>query len=160
MEIKLKNFDTIIFDLDFTLWDGCEKDFWAKKLKHPINLNKNRIFGSDNKFIELQHGVPEMLKALENQNKNIGFITRGGLLETKYEDQPPIVCLKLFGIFDFFNYEKIVLFRTDTKSKYLKPFGKTIYIDDNPLDLNDISSAHQGVSVLDRNSFSKWKDLI
>lgn len=160
MEIKLKNYDTIIFDLDFTLWDGCEKDFWAKKLKHPIRLEQNFIFDSENKFIKLQDGVIEMLKSLKIQNKNLGFVTRGGLLETKLEDQPPIVCLKLFKILDFFNYDRIVLFRTDIKSKYLKPFRKTIYIDDNPIDLNDISSVHKNISVLDRNSFSKWKDLI
>jgi predicted phosphatase len=160
MEIKLKNFDTIIFDLDFTLWDGCEKDFWAKKLKHPINLEKNYIFDSENKFIKLQNGVVEMLSALEKENKNIGFITRGGLLKTKYEDQPPIKCLKLFGIFNFFNYEKIVLFRTDIKSKYLKPFGKTIYIDDNPIDLNDISDHHKGTHVINRNNFLNWEDIL
>lgn len=160
MEIKLKNFDTIIFDLDFTLWDGCEKDFWAKKLKHPINLEKNYIFDSEGKFIKLQNGVAEMLRVLEKENKNIGFITRGGLLKTKDEDQPPIKCLKLFGIFDFFNYEKIVLFKTDIKSKYLKPFGKTIYIDDNPIDLNDISDHHKGTHVINRNNFLNWEDIL
>jgi predicted phosphatase len=160
VEIKIKNYDTVIFDLDFTLWDGCEKDFWAKKLKHPIRLQKNCIFDSDNKFIKLQDGVIEMLEFLTRENKKIGFITRGGLLETKYEDQPPVICLKLFKIFCFFNYEKVILYKTDIKSKYLKSFGKTIYIDDNPIDLNDIASTHRHVSTLDRNSFLKWKDLI
>jgi predicted phosphatase len=160
MEIKPQNYDTIIFDLDFTLWDGCEKDFWAKKLEFPIKLKNKTIFDKQGKSITLQNGVKEILSYLSLKNKNIGFITRGGLLETEFENQPPIKCLKKFEIFDFFNYQKVVIYKTDLKSRYIIPCGKTLYIDDNPMDLNDISLHHKDIHLINRNDFLNWKDIL
>jgi len=160
MQIKLIEFETIIFDLDFTIWDGCDKDFWAKKLQFPVRRENNLIIDNDGKHIKLQDGIVEILSFLKANNKKLGFLTRGGLLETEYSDQPSIKCLNLFGIFNMFNHQKTVLYRTDLKSKYIKPIGKTIFIDDNEIDLTDMKENQPNVFSLDRNSFNEWQDLL
>lgn len=160
MQIKLIDFDTIIFDLDFTIWDGCEKDFWAKKLEEPLVLKNEYIFDKNQKYIKLQNGIRETLSFLRSENKNLGFVTRGGLLETEFFDQPPIKCLNLFDILHFFNHQRTVIYKTDLKSQYIKSSGKTIYIDDNIIDINDIKNNHSDILVVDRNSFNQWQELI
>ena len=78
-KIDLLKYDTIIFDLDFTLWNGCEPKFWAKCLEEPYHRSGRYIFGMDSKWITLQEGVPEILKKLNENGINLGFITIGGL---------------------------------------------------------------------------------
>lgn len=159
-KININNYDTVILDLDFTIWKGCKAHFWAKSLQFPIYKHRERIIDSNGDYISLYRGVKKFLKHLTEQKKNIGFITRGGLLNIKDEEQPCIICLKTFDIYKYFNYNQCILYKTDLKSRVLCPLDKTIFIDDNPIDLNDIREHHKNVTVLDRTLFTKWSELI
>ena len=156
--MNLLDFDTIILDLDNTIWHGNKPGIWAKTIGHNWTLSDDIIHGEGN-FIKFDK---EIAPILENklQNKNLGFLTRGGLLNTLWEDQPVIRCLKFFGIYNFFKYHSYVLYMTDLKSRVFVPSGKTIFIDDDPRDLQDISNNYPDVTCLNRNTFNKWTEII
>lgn len=158
--MNLNTFDTIIFDLDFTIWDGCEDKYWAKYLKFPYTIDDRKIYGSDQKYIEFHEDIKDVLAILYTSNKNLGFITLGGLLDVSDEDQPVTHCLKMYDVYKYFNHQKTILYKTDLKGKYLKKLGRTIFIDDAPNNLEDVSKIHPDVITLNRLSFKNWKELL
>lgn len=159
-KLNISIYDTIILDLDFTVWEGSKEHFWAKSLQFPIKKNKEKIIDCNGDYIRLYDGIKEFLNHFKNQNKNIGFITRGGLLNLEFNKQPCIICLKKFGIYKYFTYNNCILYKTDKKSRVLKSNNKTVFIDDNPIDLNDVKEKHPNVTVLNRNTFKNWDELI
>lgn len=159
--MQLLNYDTIIFDLDDTLWDGSEECVWSKSLIKPWKKENDKIIDSSGKFIRLQNNVKTILRVLHKHNKNIGFITVGGLLNTEYDDQPPIQALKKFDIYKFFNFTKKVGYRTDNKSDFFEVKGNTVFIDDNVKNLIDVKTKFPNVTVLNRLiDFENWKQLL
>jgi hypothetical protein len=158
--MNLNSFNTIIFDLDFTIWDGCEEKYWAKCLSFPFTIEDRKIYGSDKKYIEFHEDIKFVLSELYKSNKNLGFITLGGLLNISDEDQPVTHCLKMYDVYKYFNHQKTILYKTDIKSKYLMKQGKTIFIDDAPINLEDMKNVHPDVVSLDRFSFKNWKELL
>lgn len=158
--MNLNNFDTVIFDLDFTIWNGCQDKYWGKNLIPPIEIHGRKISGADNKYIEFHDGIKEVISSLNKNNKKIGFITLGGLLTVSYEDEPVIKCLKMYDIYRYFNHQKTVLYKTDKKSKHIVQSNRTIFIDDNEEVLEDIRNNCSSVTVLNRNDFKNWRELI
>ena len=160
-KISINDFNTIILDLDFTVWHGCRAKFWAKELKEPLTLDHNYIHDINGDYIKIDSDFRYFIKQCYNKKKQIGYITRGGLLGIPYDLQPPVKCLKLFDVHDFFNYEKYTLWKTDKKSNYIKSSGKTLYIDDNPIDLEDVDSIiDTNITTLNRDKFKKWAELL
>jgi|GEM_PF-5993100 len=151
------SYDLYVFDLDFTVWHGCRPGFWAKSLSFPLKRIGNRLVDQNNDFIELEDGIQNILSRLEG--KKISFITRGGLPDLEFHQQPVVICLKQFEIFSYFNFESSILFKDDKKSRVFKVLGRTVFIDDNDLDINDVKSAHPDVEILDKKNF-KWNDLL
>lgn len=159
--MKLIDFDTIIFDLDETLWSGSPSDIWAKKLIQPWILTSDTLTDLKNQSISLQPNVRNVLKTLNGVNKNIGFITNGGLINLNYNNQPTILALKLFDIYQFFNFIKIVGYRSDDKSNFFKECGKTIFIDDNYKNLYDIKEKFPNTTTINRKfDFKDWGELL
>jgi predicted phosphatase len=159
--MKLLSFDTIIFDLDFTVWDGYKPLFWAKLLKSPYKLDGNKFYGISEEYIQLQDNISEILKILYGNKKNIGFASRGADEHAKYEDQPTIIALKSFGIYKYFNYQKILVFKDVNKASLLKPLGNTVYIDDNSEDLKQVHMIHgDSIKIINRNAFNNWRSII
>lgn len=158
--MKLSDYDTIIFDLDSTIWTGCENEYWGKKLISPLTIKDRKIIGSDGKYVEFHENVKQVLSLLTDQNKNIGFLTLGGLLTVEYDDEPVIKCLKIYDVYKYFNHQKTVLYRTDLKSRHIQHLGKTIFIDDSEEVLRDIRNNCPTVKVLNRNEFNNWGELI
>ena len=158
---KVDDFDTIILDLDFTVWHGCEPEFWAKKLVAPITRKGLYLRDKSSNFIKLDKDFTSFIQTCSKQGKKIGFITRGGLLDTPFNLQPPVICLKLFKIYPYFNFIKKVIYKTEKKSNYFTSYKKTLYVDDNPLDLQDIDNNINGeVKTLNRNNFKLWTQLL
>lgn len=157
---KVNKFDTIILDLDFTVWKGSKQHFWAKSLEFPITKIRNKLYDKNQDYIELYYGFKKFVSYLNKNNKNVGFITRGGLLNVEYDKQPCIICLRQFDILKYFNYKSHILYKTDLKSNVFEKKGETIFIDDNPLDLDDIKKHHPTVTVLDRTTFKNWNELL
>ena len=158
--MNLNEFDTIIFDLDFTIWDGCEDKYWAKYLKFPYTIKNRKIYGSDQKYVEFHEDIKNVLSILYTSNKNLGFITLGGLLDIQYEDQPVTHCLKMYDVYKYFNHQKTILYKTDQKSKYIIKSGKTVFIDDDQHNLDDINQNHTDIITINRLNFKNWKDLL
>ena len=158
--MKLSDYDTIILDLDYTVWDGCEPKYWAKYLNNNLRLEDRKIIDSTGKYVEFHENIKEVLLYLNSLNKNIGFITLGGLLDTEYDDQIVVKCLKLYNIYDLFNHQKTVLYRTGVKSKHILPINKTIFIDDSEENLLDMKLNVPHVDIKNRYSFNNWNELL
>lgn len=157
--MKLLEFDTVILDLDYTIWYGCKDKFWAKKLVSPIKVKKNKVIDRNGDFITLYEGVQDFLKYLTTYNKNIGYITRGGFDMTPIYQQPPVQCLFYFDISKYFTFNNVVTSMNYRKSEFFKSHGNTLYIDDNEDELLDIKNNFPSVITLNRNQFKNWKDL-
>jgi hypothetical protein len=158
--MKLLDFDTIIFDLDFTIWDGCEKGFWAKLLTFPFRLDGRTIYDTEKRYIKFHEGIETVLFNLNKHKINTGFLSIGGLQEVHHESQPSIICLRMFGIYEYFNYQKTITYKTEQKSKHIIPRGKTLFIDDNESMLIDVKNTHPQITVLNRYDFKNWEDII
>ena len=136
------DYDTYIFDLDDTLWSG----HWAKMLVGDLKLkDTNTIQDELGGSLTLKSGVREFLSE-KSKTCNIGFVSRGGLLNINKDNQPSIKVLRTFGILDYFNYCRHTIYKTEDKGKYVIPSGRTLYIDDNDNDLKDVLNNHK-VSV-------------
>lgn len=159
-KINIIEFDTIILDLDFTIWKGCEEKYWAKNLISPYKLSNKKIIGSDLKYIEFDKDIKFFLKKLYKLNKKIGFLTLGGLLSVKDEDQPVTSCLKMYDVYKYFNHQKTILYKTDCKAKHIIKNNKTVFIDDNIDNLEIVSKNHSDITCINRYSFNNWKELL
>ena len=157
--MRILDFNTIILDLDYTVWYGCKDKFWAKKLVSPIKTKQNMIIDKNGDFITLYEGVEYFLKYLTKHNKNIGYITRGGFDMTPVSQQPPVECLFYFGISEYFKFNNVVTSMNYKKSQFFRNNGNTLYIDDNENELIDIKNNFPDVVTLNRNQFKNWKDL-
>jgi predicted phosphatase len=159
--MKLLDYDTIITDLDNTIWDGYKPYFWAKLLKLPYTLQGRQVTGAGYEAILLQQDVKEVFTVLFTKNINLGFASIGGLENTSLEKQPSVILLKMFGLYDLFLYQKILVFKTERKSLLINPQGKTLYIDDSTEQLKDVRLVHgDTIDLLHRHSFKNWKDLL
>lgn len=152
----IKDFDTVIVDLDFTIWHGSQPQIWAKSLVSPCSLTEDRITDTNGDYLRLDSEVRDIFPKIQN----LGFITRGGLLNVPFDFQPPVQCLKVFGIFSYFTYCRHVLYCTDNKGSVLLPQGRTLYIDDLERDLRSVQELHPDVTCINRNLFKSWKELL
>ena len=158
--MRLLDFDTVIFDLDDTIWSGSEPDLWAKKLTPPLIPGGNRVYDHIGKYLELHDGVKETLEKLNAFGRCVGFSTVGGWKETPYDWQPAVVVLRCFGILHLFNYSKVIQYRDGNKTKDFLPCNKTLFIDDNQKHLDEVKQAFPNVEVLHRHHFKTWSDLL
>jgi len=158
--MKLSEYDTIIFDLDFTIWDGCRPGFWAKLLQPPYTRSFDRIYGSNDEYVDLHHSFESIISELSRQGKNLGFASLGALPKVPYEEQPSIILLKMFKIYDYFQFNRILVYRDFSKTRHITPLGKTLYIDDAPEQLKEAKEFHSDIFTLDRKSFVNWRDIV
>ena len=87
-------YKTYIFDLDDTLWHG----YWAKMLVGDIKKTDHYTISDElGHNLKLKSGVIGFLRD-KSKECNIGFVSRGGLLDIKKERQPSIRVLKEFEI--------------------------------------------------------------
>ena len=160
--MKILGYNTVVFDLDDTIWSGSEPDLWAKKLMPPLyhDNKKNRVYDYIGKYLQLHEGIYTVLDKLNNVNKNIGYSTVGGWGGTPYDWQPCTVVLRMLSMEKFFKHMRVIQYRTGNKVKNFVPIGKTLFIDDNEKHLKDIKEAFPEVTVLNRNQFERWEDLL
>lgn len=160
-------YNTFIFDLDRTVWDTNSKTgepIWAKQMLRPYAFDgEDTIIDDVFSTCSLHNGVRAALEHLHTLGKDIGFLSRGGIYEVEYEKQPSVLLLKKFGIYDFFNYEKVLLYKADLKLYNLKEIaqacGEYVFFDDNGKDLAEANSI-EGVKAVDRNSFTCWESIL
>ena len=162
MKIDYDKYDIFIFDLDKTLWDSFDvvgKSIWAKQLILPYKLEGNKILDDVNSSCVLKPGAREYLNFLASKNKKIGFLSSGKLWGTEYENQPSVKILKIFNLYDFFNFKKELLYKTFSKNQCLKELSGCIFFDDND-DVIKEARELKNVEVVDSKKIENWKHLI
>ena len=154
----------IIFDLDKTLWNCYNSEgteIWAKQLVPPL------VFESDTVVCDrhgsccvLQPGVTKMFSLICSERKatRIGFLSVGALEGVPLEEQPSVKILQKFNLYRHFNTEKILVFKTEKKDKYLKDMGGCMFVDDDDKHLQDAKKL-ENVIVVDRKSMKNWDEV-
>jgi len=163
--INLSN--TFIFDLDRTIWDTYSKynnPIWAKQMLPPYEFRSGlEVVDDCFSVCRLHSGVAEFLKLLNESNKSVGFLSRGALYNEVYTRQPSIKLLELFGIYDLFNYKKILFYKSNDKGAILREIveekGDCVFIDDMKKDI-DSANMVPGVNVINRYSFNSWEEFL
>ena len=164
-----EKYDTIIFDLDNTIWDcftptGTGMGAYATEAPYELQ-EKNTIVDIRGNVIKLQEGIRECLEILDNNNKNLGIVSTGQKLSDivsrtpiPTQAQPSIMLLKKFDIYKYFNYD-IILKAFANKLEYVRPLGETLFIDDKFDNLTNVQQ-NSKVDVLWRKSFQTWQQLL
>ena len=159
----IKEYDIFMFDLDRTVFDTYTKKgepIWAKQMIQPFKkFDEDLVVDDCESQCELQPDIHLVLKYLNSNNKKVGFISRGGVFNLEYEKQPSILLLKMFGIYDYFSFKKLMLYKTDVKANHLSEIGKCVFFDDMDKDL-DAARKISDVVVVDRKEFNQWSDLL
>jgi hypothetical protein len=158
----LKDYNTIILDLDDTVWFGSETNFWAKRLRgdlqHRVVDGTERIYDETGRFLSLSSDFKVFLKTSLQQGKTIGFLSRGKLLGIPFDLQPSVRVLKMFGLLEFFNICDLV-HKDENKAHWIRPHGETIFVDDNEKDLTCVRIMHPSIKCIDRAAFANWMEL-
>lgn len=158
----LENKDLYIFDIDRTLITS-ETEYgdliWLKNMEPPfINVDDDTIRDRNGATAYLHLGVREMLEHLSSQEKQIGFLSAGALLDVDYEKQPSIILMKMLGIYDHFNSHKLLEYKTVKKEEHLEMFGECVFFDDAEHHIVPALKL-DNVVVVDRKSFADWRQL-
>tara|TARA_X000001382_G_scaffold86541_1_gene61533 strand:+ start:1235 stop:1729 length:495 start_codon:yes stop_codon:yes gene_type:complete len=158
-----KEYDIFMFDLDRTVFDTFTKGgepIWAKQMIQPlVKLDEDSVKDDCESECILQPGIRSVLKYLNSNGNKVGFISRGGVFNLEYEKQPSILLLKKLGIYDYFSYIKLMLYKTDIKANHLSEIGKCVFFDDMDKDLEEARKISD-VVVIDRKEFKNWDDLL
>jgi predicted phosphatase len=158
----LSRSNTFIFDIDRTLIDTVDCDgnlIWLKNLVLPFRLiNTCCIEDAVGSRCVIQEGAREFLNLLGAMEKEIGYLSVGGLLDTSDDKQPSIIVLKMFGMHSMFNGPKILLYKTASKADRLAQLDNCVFFDD---DEHHIAAAKklENVFAINRCEFSTWESL-
>jgi len=154
-------YDTVIFDLDQTIWDCYREDgtsIGAYQIVPPLKLMTSDIVVDTNgSIIRLQSGLKALLEKLDEEDINLGIVSSGELENRPFEAQPSVMILKKFDIYKYFNHDVILKHHAD-KKLYVKPLGKTLFIDDRNENIDAVNS--DDIDVLWRRAFRSWEDLV
>lgn len=157
-------YDTIYFDLDGTIWNcmfNTGKEDGAYQLLPPFKrLSEREVKDINGNICILQEGVVGVLKFLTEQNINLAVVSRSYNTRWTFAAQPAVMLLKMFDIYQYFRYSMVIKYNI-TKSEYVKPKGKTLFIDDDDRQVDAMIAANiSDVDVLRRKSFNSWNDLL
>ena len=157
-----------IFDLDNTLWDCSSSDgtsIFAKHMIPPFEDKDGVVLDGVNSVCRLHDGVKSFLSDLRKNSHSIGFLSVGAKFKTSMEEQPSVLLLKAFGIYELFDAEKILDYYLDednnkiTKECYLKDIGPCVFVDDDDRMLESAKRV-VGVSVVDRKMIKYWTEIL
>ena len=153
--------EKFIFDLDRTVWDTYDvtgRPIWAKQLIDPLRIEGDRIIDDVGSYCVLKNGVKEFITFLSVQEKSIGYLSVGALYGAPEDNQPSLKLLKLFGLYDMFNYKKILAYKTEPKKNYLRDIGTCVFFDDDEKHLKAASSLEK-VLESDSKEIEDWREL-
>jgi len=153
-----------IFDLDLTLWETFDKHgnpIWAKQLIFPLSPCKNdQVFDDVGSKCVLKKGVRQFLSHLFSQQLQIGFISAGRHWDLEDYNQPSLKLLQIFGVLDFFNGPKILVYKNHKKSQFLNNIYEEItFYDDDQKVIEDLKVLNN-IKVIDAKEINDWTALI
>ena len=154
-EIDINDYDLFIFDADQTIWDG---DCPAKDMQTPFTIeNRDTVVDSNGKKISLRPGIRKALMALRSLGKDIGMISKSEKKGVDYQDQPVILMLKALDMLDLFN-NMIVVEHDIPKSAFIPDGERTLFIDDDIENLEDVEKHSDADGVLSENMEYKFEN--
>jgi|TARA_B100000073_G_scaffold340147_1_gene339558 predicted phosphatase len=163
LEEWCKEHDVFMFDLDRTVFDTYTKKgepIWAKQMIQPLKrFDEDLVVDDCESECVLQPGIRSVLMYLKSKNKKVGFISRGGIYNLEYENQPSVLLLQSFEIYDYFSFHKLLFYKDEVKANHLSKIGKCVFFDDMEKDLKAAKTIPD-VKVVDRNGFDCWEDLL
>lgn len=153
---------SIYLDLDRTIWNTYDKygqPIWARQMISPYNLlDDNTIQDDCLSICKLDFDIRDFLKTLSAYK--VSYISRGGNLNVKYDDQPSVKLLRLFNIYNVFLDEKILIHKNQIKHEHMVlNADKVIFIDDSTDELEKMQSAYPSIVCINRATFVNWKDI-
>lgn len=154
-------YDTVIFDLDGDVWN-CYNPMGdlipALALVPPFTLlDGNTVQDIRGNIARLAEDLRDVLSSLDKAGINLGIVSHSEVADTVEQAQPAYMLLRKFALLQFFTY--IVVIKKDIdKSLYVRPEGKTLFIDDDQKQL-DLVNKRGLADVLNRHSFVGFKDL-
>jgi hypothetical protein len=158
----LEPYETIFFDVDGVIFDAFTskgESIGCYRTNAPYQLQaRDVVIDVTHNIIRLHHHLREVFEVLDNNNINMGICSRGEKRNTPFGAQPTTMLLKKFDIYKYFNLD-VILKEGITKSEYIKPMGKTLFIDDSEEQLQDVGK-HPDIDILNRNAFSDWLQLL
>jgi phosphoglycolate phosphatase-like HAD superfamily hydrolase len=157
-----EDYDTVIWDFDGVIADTFTKEgthTGAYATVAPYTLEaSNYVKDIEGNYVRLQNGIKQLLKLLDEHDVNMGIVSSGEKDDTPFSAQPTVMLLKKFDIFKYFNYD-IILRRQCNKFRYVKPLGKTLFIDDDDENIDEVAQ-NEEVDVLRRKVFKDWDQLL
>lgn len=139
----LNDYDTIIFDADETIWHITtltNDHIGANDTIPPYEIiSEKKIRDIHQNTIELESGFRKKILDLKNNGKSLYIISAGEKEGVEEDEQPVILILKAFGIYDIF--DEVIVDSESPKSEYIKELeeGSTAFIDDKDENLIDVS---------------------
>ena len=153
-----------IFDLDLTIWETFDRygnPIWAKQLIFPLGDCKCDVIIDDvGSRCILKKGIREYLLHLSSQKKQIGFMSAGRHWDLDDFYQPSLHLLQIFGLTHYFTDHRILVYKTNKKSKYLNDLnGNIVFYDDDEKVIEDIKQ-FKNVKIYDAKKINDWTSLI
>lgn len=147
----------VIFDLDNTLFftnDKYGNHIWAKQMVQPFIHNEDEqgeyVTDDVGSVCRLRDGAKQFLTSLKSAGTDVGFLSNGRALCLRDDQQPSLVLLKIFELYDEFDLCRILQYKTASKVDALQNLYDThdyVFFDDN----NDViaSLREAGITVID-----------
>ena len=151
--------DKFVFDLDRTIWDTYDitgRPIWAKQMLPPYEKAGDKIMDDVGSYCVLRTGFRDYIQDLSDRGVKIGFISVGAIKDYEDEFQPSIQMLKIFGIYDLFNSEKVLAYKKESKLQHLRNCKVCYYFDDDEKYLSDAKEV-KDVSEFDSKEITDWK---
>jgi predicted phosphatase len=165
-----KNNMIFLFDLDLTIWETKNKNglsIWAKQMIPPLQFDgKDAVQDDVYSICKLKRNFRDYINSLNQSGHKVGFISNSMYFGLPIEIQPVTLLMKEFDLDRYFNYVRILLYKTKSKIPSLIKIANqatsdnesVIFFDDNEDILND-ARLIKGLKVIDSKSISDWNDF-
>ena len=155
------DYESVIVDLDNTIWqclDARGTSIPAFKMEPPFRLLEEDLVADQRENVcRLQPTVRDVLDCLDEHGMNLGVVSRSAVEDVSDEAQPARMLLAKLDLLKYFTY--IVVIKAGIqKADYVRPEGRTLFIDDQDDQLQDVN-ARGLADVLSRRKFVNWADL-
>ena len=159
-----------LFDLDLTIWETKNKyglSIWAKQIIPPLqSYGKDAVQDDVYSICKLRSNFRDFINSLNQSGYKVGFISNSKYFGLPIEIQPVSLLIKEFNLDRYFNYERILLYKSESKipslinivNKASSNNEIVFFFDDNEDILKEVRFI-EGLRVIDSKSISDWNDI-